>query len=116
MTDARPFLARLQALAARYEAMSAAATQRATSAQDAGNYRRDAATLHEAVAALLGVKPTSFRQSWPYAVVFPDNAATPGGHNVRQPDGAVVFAEPVTIAIAQAACDALNQTWDGACD
>ena len=115
MTDARPLLARLQALAGRYDAMAVGAA-RGTSAQDAGNFRRDAATLNEAVAALSGVAPTSFRQSWPYAVVYPDNAATPGGHNVRRPDGAVVFAQAVPFDVARQACEALNQIWDAAAD
>jgi hypothetical protein len=116
MTETRSLLDRLNALAARYEAMAVGAAKGGGSAQDAGNRRRDAATLAEAAAALSGLKPSRFRQSWPYAVVFPDNAATPGGHNVRQPDGAVVFAGPVAMAIAQQACDALNQTWDDASD
>ncbi len=112
MPDTRPLHVRVQVLAERYDALALGAGKRANqSRQDAGNHRRDAATLHEAADALSRVGQVSFRQTWPYAVVFPDNAATPGGHNVRKPDGTAVFRQPVEQGIAQQACDALNQGW-----
>lgn len=55
-----------------------------------------------------GSKP----RTWPYSVCPPDNAATPGKHNVRKPDGYVVFSQGVDARTAREACDALNQKWD----
>jgi hypothetical protein len=116
MTDSRPLHVRIKALAHRYDAMASGRLKNsAPSLQDAQNTADTAATLHEAADALVGARPpASFRRSWPYAVVMPDNSATPGGHNVRQPDGMVVFSEPVSQPVAQQACYALNQTWDDA--
>lgn len=55
MTDTRPLLTRLKALAQRYDAMAIGARkQAALSSQVAQNHERDAATLHEAVKALEG--------------------------------------------------------------
>lgn len=47
--DGRPLHVRVKALANRYDAMAIGADKLTfRSKQDAGNYRRDAATLHEA--------------------------------------------------------------------
>jgi hypothetical protein len=47
--DTRPLHVRVKALAQRYDAMAIGAEKMAQrSLQDADNYRRDAATLHEA--------------------------------------------------------------------
>ena len=118
MTDARPLHLRVEALAQRFDAMATGARKSAAaSAQDARNAADTASMLHQAADSLFGARPpASFRRSWPYAVVMPENAATPDGHNVRRLDGSVVFAEPVSQAVAQQACDALNQTWDEAAD
>lgn len=51
-------------------------------------------------------------RTWPYAVVPPDNAATPGKHNVRRPDGVVVFSRGVDALTAQETAAALNCKWD----
>jgi hypothetical protein len=115
MTDARPLHERVQALAQRYDAMAAGARRRGASAQDARNAAETAALLRQAADALVGARPAaSFRRSWPYAVVMPGGAATTEGCNVRRPDGRVVFSQGVPAAVAQQACDALNEAWDEA--
>ena len=53
-------------------------------------------------------------RTWPYSVVKPDNQATPGKHNVRAPDGYVVFSDGVDAKTAKEACEALNKRWDEA--
>lgn len=53
MTDTRPLHLRVKALANRFDAMAIGCEKRANaSLQDAGNYRRDAQTLHEAAEKL----------------------------------------------------------------
>jgi len=51
-------------------------------------------------------------RTWPFAVCPPDNAATPGRHNVRKPTGIVVFTLGVDALTAREACEALNERWD----
>lgn len=53
-------------------------------------------------------------RTWPFSVCPPDNVATPGRHNVRKPNGIVVFSEGVDARTAQEACYALNEHWDQA--
>lgn len=52
------------------------------------------------------------RRTWPFSVSPPDNAATPGKHNVRKPNGYVVFSLGVDHLTAREACNALNERWD----
>jgi hypothetical protein len=51
-------------------------------------------------------------RTWPFAVVPPDNAVTPGKHNIRKPNGICVFSKGVDALTALEACEALNERWD----
>lgn len=58
--DTRPLHIRVKALADIYDAMAIGAEKKAfASLQDAGNYRRNAATLHEAASAIKLWVPTT---------------------------------------------------------
>lgn len=57
-------------------------------------------------------KQSEKERTWPFSVCPPDNQATPGRHNVRKPNGIVVFSLGVDKLTAREACEALNERWD----